>query len=206
MITHFLAPSDKSKWPHKWSVCLKSWQKHSCCIKIWSDEDIDAFIKCKDPEFYEVLNGLHKIFKLDYVRSLILESIGGIYSDMDIELISPFVHQLNKNKIYIIGASSGDEFVQNSLMISPPSDFWKGFLKESRENIINNFNQVNSYPNLKETVPGIIVRETVGPIALSKYVKKNISQVEILPANLFNQSTGICFTKHHQTGIWGFVN
>mgnify|MGYP003654512883 CR=1 FL=1 len=102
MITHFLAPSDKSKWPHKWNVCLKSWQKHSCCIKVWSDEDIDAFIKCKDPEFYEVLNGLHKIFKLDYVRSLILESIGGIYSDMDIELISPFVHQLNKNKIRLI--------------------------------------------------------------------------------------------------------
>ena len=74
-----------------------------------------------------------KIFKLDYVGSLILEKIGGAYIDMDVELISPFINQIDRNKIYIIGASSSDEVVQNSLMISPPSEFWTRFLTFSRK-------------------------------------------------------------------------
>lgn len=206
MIIHFLAPEDKNKWPLKWHKCLASWQKYNCCIKIWNDKEIDDYIKCNDLEFFNVLDGLHKIFKLDYVRSLILENIGGVYTDLDMELISPFIHQLDKNKIYLVGASSDDEYVQNSLMISPPHDFWTDFLKESRKNIIENFELVNQYPSIHEEIPGTIVRKTVGPIALSSFIKKNDYKINILPANKFNNSNGICFTKHHQTGIWGFLN
>ena len=206
MILHFLAPEDKTKWSQKWHHCLDSWKRANCCVKIWDDEEIDEFIKCNDPEFFKVLDMLHKIFKLDYVRSLILEKIGGAYVDMDIELISPFLHQIDKNKIYIIGASSGDEIVQNSMMISPPSEFWTRFLTYSRKNIIENLQAVRAYPDYEENIRGTIVRKTVGPIALSNFIEQDKQHIEILPAHLFNNSHGVCFTKHHQTGIWGFID
>tara|TARA_R110002051_G_scaffold61343_1_gene112366 strand:- start:486 stop:1106 length:621 start_codon:yes stop_codon:yes gene_type:complete len=206
MMLHFLAPEDKTKWPPKWHLCLETWKKSHCCIKVWNDEEIDEFIKCNDLEFYKVLDVVHKIFKLDYVRGLILEKIGGAYIDMDVELISPFIHQLDRNKIYIIGASSSDEVVQNSLMISPPSDFWTRFLTYSRKNIIENLNEVRAYPHIKEDLPGTLVRKTVGPIALSNFIEEDNENIEILPANLFNHSHGVCFTKHHQTGVWGFID
>lgn len=206
MTLHFLAPEDKTKWPLKWKTCLDSWQKNYGSITIWNDNDIDSFIKQNDPEFFKILLGLHKIFKLDYVRGLILEKIGGAYIDMDIELISPFIHQLDKNKIYIIGASAGDEVVQNSLMVSQPSDFWKSFLTYCRHNIYKNLKDAKTYPDLIEDLRGTIVRKTVGPIALSSFISTSNIKVEILPANLFNNSDEICFTKHHQTGIWGFID
>ena len=105
-----------------------------------------------------------------------------------------------------MGASSGDEVVQNSMMISPPSDFWGRFLTYSRKNIIENLDAVRAYPNYEEELRGTIVRKTVGPIALSDFIKQDKEDIEILPANLFNNSYGICFTKHHQTGIWGFID
>jgi mannosyltransferase OCH1-like enzyme len=206
MMLHFLAPRDKTKWSQKWHTCLESWKKYHCCIKVWDDEEIDDFIKCNDPEFYKTLKILHKIFRLDYVRSLILEKMGGAYIDMDMELKSPFLHQLNNKNIYIVGASAGDEIVQNSLMISPPSEFWTRFLTYSRKNIFENLEAVRAYPDYKETIRGTIVRKTVGPIALSNFIKQDKQHIEILPADLFNNSKGISFTKHHQTGIWGFID
>ena len=207
MIVHFLAPDDKKIWPELWKKCLKSWNKYTCVVKIWNDKEIDDYLKCYDPEFYKIIDKLHKIFKLDYVRYVILENIGGVYADMDIELISPFIHQLDKNKIYIIGASSEDEYVQNSLMISPPSKFWSDYLLFCRQNIITNIETVSKYPHIKEHIPGYIVRKTVGPIALSEFIQSNYyDSIEILPADLFNNSKNIRFTKHHQTGTWGFFD
>ena len=206
MTLHFLAPEDKNKWVAKWKFCLDTWQNSYSSIRIWNDNDIDNFIKKNDPDFFKLLNSLHKIFKLDYVRGLILEKIGGAYIDIDIELKSPFIHQLDKSKIYIIEASAGDEILQNSLMISQPSDFWKDFLTYCRNSIYDNLDEVKAYPNLIEDVRGTIVRKTVGPIALSEFTSATDKHIEILPANLFNNSKGISFTKHHQTGIWGFLD
>tara|TARA_R100001015_G_C4586230_1_gene142137 strand:- start:150 stop:773 length:624 start_codon:yes stop_codon:yes gene_type:complete len=207
MIIHFLAPEDRTKWPKLWHHCLKSWQKYNCNYKIWNDNDIDTYLKCYDSEFYKVISGLHKIFKLDYVRYVILENIGGVYADMDMELTAPFIHLLDKQKIYIVEANASDEYVQNSLMISPPSNFWSEFLLQCRKNIIENIEVVSKYPQITEHIPGHIVRKTVGPIALSEFVKQNNQySFDILPATLFNNSNDISFTKHHQTGIWGFFD
>ena len=206
MILHFLAPEDKAKWSPKWHHCLDSWKKSHHRIKIWNDTEIDEFIKSYDPGFFQVLDTLHKIYKLDYVRGLILEKIGGAYIDMDVELISPFIHQIDTNKIYVIGASCADEVVQNSLMISPPSEFWGRFLTFSRKRIFENLEAVRAFPDYDEKTKGTIVRKTVGPIALSEFIEQDTENIEILPADLFNWSQGICFTKHHHTGLWGSID
>ena len=91
-------------------------------------------------------------------------------------------------------------------MVSQPSDFWKSFLTYCRHNIYKNLKDAKTYPDLIEDLRGTIVRKTVGPIALSSFISTSNIKVEILPANLFNNSDEICFTKHHQTGIWGFID
>ena len=72
--------------------------------------------------------------------------------------------------------------------------------------IFENLEAVRAYPDYEEKLRGTIVRKTVGPIALSEFIEQDKENIKILPADLFNKSQGICFTKHHQTGIWGFID
>jgi hypothetical protein len=126
---------------------------------------------------------------------------------MDVELKSPFLHQLKKNETYIIGASCDDEYVQNSLMIGSDKDLWEQFLKFSKELVKKHIEDIKKFPNTpNEKIPGTIVRKTVGPIALSQFVLKNPVVVNVLPGHLFNNSSEISFTKHHQTSTWGLKN
>jgi mannosyltransferase OCH1-like enzyme len=207
MTINFIAPSNKASWPILWHKCFKSWQKYYSNIILWNDNEIDYLLKNYDYEFYKLLNSVDKIFKLDYVRALILYKYGGMYSDMDVELKSPFLHQLKKNETYIIGASCDDEYVQNSLMIGSDKNLWEQFLKFSKELVKKHIEDIKKFPNTpNEKIPGTIVRKTVGPIALSQFVLKNPVVVNVLPGHLFNNSSEISFTKHHQTSTWGLKN
>jgi len=70
---HLLAPEDKNKWPDVWHHCFSIFQKLPYKIKMWGDNDIDEILSKDDKEFLDILNTLPPIYKLDYVRYLILE-------------------------------------------------------------------------------------------------------------------------------------
>lgn len=209
-IIHQVAPSDKKRWSKEWFKCDKSWKKiKGYKRKIWNDrEDIDAFISKYDPYIFNVLNQFPIIYKIDYVRYLIAEKIGGIITDMDFEIIRDFTPHLDGKSIYLLDSFSPDETYQNGFVISPPSTVWTGFLSYVRQNLIDNQQKIIDrfeYPN---SLNGTFIRTMVGPIALSNYFNKEKIKHKILPHTNFNpygkyDKNDFVFTKHYGTGNWG---
>jgi mannosyltransferase OCH1-like enzyme len=207
---HLFAPKDKDKWHPVWVHCYKFWENTNYKVILWDDESIDKLLQEDDSAFFEKINSLNKIFKLDYARYLILQKFGGAYFDMDVEVVIDFLPFLFPKTIYLVEASHQvDEVVQNSIMISlekteDSTYFWEDVKEHSKYKIINNFENCK---NLYSKLPyGTIVRETIGPIMLSEaynsYLNKyNIQLLSHLHFNKYPHDFKICM--HHQTGTWG---
>ena len=59
--------------------------------RLWTDEDNLAFVKSEFPEFLRVYQGLPKpIMRADVIRYLWMFRLGGMYLDLDYELLKPF--------------------------------------------------------------------------------------------------------------------
>lgn len=210
ILVHLIAPKNKNKWHPIWLHCYKFWEESNYNIKLWNDEeDIDNLLREDDYDFFEELSSLDKIFKIDYVRYLILEKFGGAYFDMDIEVKLDFLRILDPQKTYIVESSyQKDEYVQNSIMVSleknhNSSSFWENVKKYSKSKVRNNFE--NCKDSHYKLPPGTNVRETVGPIMLSEAYKffsdSNFQLLSHLHFNNHPHDLKICM--HHQTGIWG---
>lgn len=217
MTIHFLAPEDKKKWPPIWHKCFKSWTKTKYDLNIWTDEGIDKLLQEDDNEFYEqYLNYLDPIYKYDYIRYIILKKYGGVYVDMDVELIRDFFPLLNPNIIYLMEGTGGT-YVENSLMISPTQDYtktheekthnervyyekWDRIQNKSKTNIMQQFDKIKDNKKL--------VLDLVGPNMLSTYFAKernnwNKPWYDILGYYQFgNINSTLSFTKHYYSGTW----
>jgi len=209
-IIHQVAPSDKKRWSKEWFVCDKSWSKiKGYERRVWNDRDeIDSFIKKYDPYILELMSNFPIIYKIDYVRYLILEKIGGIVTDMDFEVIRDFTPYLDGKSIYLLDSISADETYQNGFMISPPSNIWTEFLFTIREGLIKNQDKIISRYEIPGAINGTFVRTMVGPIALSNYFNSKPVPRKILPFCNFNpysnyKDNDFVFTIHYGTGNWG---
>jgi mannosyltransferase OCH1-like enzyme len=59
--------------------------------KLWTDEDNLAFVKSEYPEFLDTFQKLPKnIMRVDVIRYLIVYKFGGLYMDLDYEMLRPF--------------------------------------------------------------------------------------------------------------------
>jgi len=211
MLIHLSAPQDKSKWPDIWHQCYEYWIHSPYKIKLWNDKEIDLFLKKDDLEFFNLINKLPKICKLDYFRALVLEKYGGAYFDLDIEILLDFLPLVDPKKIYIMGHSPfplKKMKVQNSLIISSIENslffhHLKNYFKYTTKKYFNLTKEPYSH-----IIPGLNIGEIAGSIALSKFVKiyeKKFSFIEILDYKYFNYShNSIRFCIHHGTHNWEF--
>jgi hypothetical protein len=209
MVIHLIAPKNKNKWPPIWEDCYNYWVNSPYTIKLWNDEeDIDNILKEDNLDFFNLINQLPKIFKLDYVRPILLKKYGGMYIDMDIEILFDFIPQFNPNIFYVMGGHKGiskEEIAQNSLLVSPTNTLP---LWDDLKNYYN-YNVRRYFQDCKEpysrVFKGQIISETVGSIALSRFIKsyKYYYDIEILNADYFNRGNKtIKFSHHHQTHQW----
>src|SRR5437667_9239899 len=59
--------------------------------KLWTDEDNFAFVKSEFPDMLDIYLRLPKnIMRVDVIRYLWLYRLGGLYLDMDYEMLRPF--------------------------------------------------------------------------------------------------------------------
>jgi mannosyltransferase OCH1-like enzyme len=210
MTIHFLAPEDKNKWHPIWKECFNIWTQTKYNLNIWTDEGIDKLLQEDDNEFYEeYLNKLDKIYKLDYVRYIILEKYGGAYFDMDVELKIDFLQWIDNKTVYLLEGSIG-ELVTNAIMITyKECKLWSKIKDKARFNIIKNF-ELAKQDNY-HTV------ELVGPLFLSKWIAHfwNLQRqqtnpfpnIELLGYHQFNNPlNNFYFTRHGSTHTWGGLN
>ena len=193
---------DSSNWPKIWHKCYNIWKSSPYEIKLWGDKDIDNLLREDDEEFFKIIDSLPKIYKIDYVRYIILEKFGGAYFDMDIEIVDgSFLNKLNPNKMYFMEGTLGS-YIENSIMIATnfssynQSLFYrvKTYIKRK---IIDNIEDCTTYHVLKY----------VGAYALSdwfsRYIHQTDQQYGILGQYQFGSTNNeIAYTRHHQTSKW----
>tara|TARA_R110000822_G_scaffold281276_5_gene403009 strand:+ start:619 stop:1242 length:624 start_codon:yes stop_codon:yes gene_type:complete len=194
---------NRESWPPIWEQCHQSIEKLGYPIKIWNNKKIFNELKSDDEYFYnEYLSKLDSVYKWDYVRYIILERYGGIYIDMDIEILYNFFPMLNKNKMYMMEGDIG-ELYNNCLMISPNNlqtqELWRTVRLFIKQKIIDNFELCRDKYN---------VMRMVGPFALSEWFAKyfsefNLPKVGILSKYHFGQvDSDISFARHYVTSEW----
>lgn len=204
-IIHQTAPKDKNKWHPIWEQCHKSWKinfpENEYQHIMWTDEDIDIFVKNEYPQYYTFFNNLpFHIMQIDFVRYCVLHKYGGIYADMDLFCYKNFYSELSSN-ICLTESNCVDEIVQNSLMVSEPNHiFFKAcidFFKITDEDMKYVFDKA------------YFVKKKSGPYYLSEVFKfyKFKNEIQILSADYFNGRYDTFDheyrTRHMLTNIWG---
>jgi mannosyltransferase OCH1-like enzyme len=100
---------------------------------MWTDEDIDAMARSRFSWFYPLFSDFpSQIYRADAARYMMLYLYGGVYIDMDMEVMKDFYPILEKDRVSIVGSPFPNvEKVQNSLMASPPHHpFWLEVLRD----------------------------------------------------------------------------
>lgn len=196
MTIHLIAPKDKTKWSPIWHRCYNIWNLSPYKIKLWHDEDIDTLLRENDKEFFNKLQGLDKIYKWDYARILILEKFGGAYFDMDVEITSDFIKNLNPNQTYISGGSPFQDILTNWIVISPKSYCWSNFLERGKQLLLSNYDECKKNKSLVIT--------TFGPAALSRFFTiQGFQDIQILSYWHFSDiNSNLSFSKHYFTNSW----
>lgn len=216
-IIHQTAPADKSKWNVMWEPCQKTWKTNfpDWEYRMWTDEDLDEFIKTKYPWFYPTYTGYPKnINRIDAARYFILYEYGGLYADMDFECIKNFEHLLPSGKACAAESPwhESREVLQNALMASPAKHpFWVKLWDDLEKNKTN--------PDvLLATGPEVVHRTAKAyPEMFHALPRKNFSQPydndfqalgyikHNLDANLKQlklKAPPDLYARHHGTGSW----
>ncbi|MFI5172241.1 MAG: glycosyltransferase family 32 protein [Chitinophagales bacterium] len=175
---------------------------------LWTDDEIDAYVKNEFPDFYPRFISFAKhIMRVDVIRYLIMYKLGGLYLDLDYEMIKPF--DLNHFNIVLPKNRSinyGDKFngIGNCIFASVPGhSFW--------QDVINNLQE--EPPVVKHFLE---VLDTTGPAYLTKiFYKKEYTDAHVPERELFHPPTpknknqyqsiinnGISYGIHHCSGTW----
>jgi mannosyltransferase OCH1-like enzyme len=202
MTIHLISTLDKKEWPSIWQKCFNIFISSPYKVKLWNTKDIIDELKKDDLEFYNnYLESLDDIFKIDYIRYIILEKYGGAYFDLDIEIKQDFLQYLDPSRLYFLEGDVG-EHVANSLMISPSNgyqDLWAAVKLYMKQRIIKYYTQASQD---KYNVVWVI-----GSTALSNWFIKYYKQYQrplyrSLSILHFSEEHEISFARHHTTSYW----
>lgn len=180
----------------EWKYCL------------WTDEDNDEFVKKEFPQFFPVYKAFPKnIMRADAIRYLIMYKIGGLYLDLDYEMLRPFQYT-DKQLVLPVSRniSFGDKrnLLGNCIFASAPDHiFWKHII----DDLQHNPPRVDNY---------LEVLHTTGPEFLSRIFYSGSYDDACLPERLIfhpptpqnkNQykkiiQSGISEGIHHASGTW----
>jgi mannosyltransferase OCH1-like enzyme len=178
--------------------------------RLWTDEDNARFVRDEFPDFVPVFEALpRKIMRIDVIRYLILYRHGGLYLDMDYEMLRPFdlldhgcVLPLEKPPYTLAPAGQ----VCNCFMAAEPGH---PFFRAVIDDLVRTPRVVNNDDD-------VIFQS--GPLFLSRVLAELAGtgvSVHTPAAELFNRPTpatrreydavradGVTYGIHHCTGVW----
>jgi len=92
-ILHQTAPSVNHMTQSEWSLseeCRTLHEQDGWIYKLWTDDDIDRFMRVHFPSLYSYWSKLNPVIKrIDTVRYLWMYAFGGVYLDIDFECLRP---------------------------------------------------------------------------------------------------------------------
>lgn len=180
--------------------------------RLWTDADIDVYVRENHPDFYPIFCGfsLH-IMRVDVVRYLILNDIGGVYCDLDYEFLRPYDYSGYEMILSLERDTSfGDRrnCVSNYIMASRPGHpLWQYVIADLTENPP----KIATYVDvLNTTGPGFLSR-----VFFSQYTAERWPEVKLTPRPVFSPyrvhgkherklmlNSGMTWGFHLGSGTW----
>ena len=110
--------------PEKWKSSPESIKRHMPDWEyvLMTDSDNRKLIKKHFPDFLPYYDNFpHNIQRADAARYCYLYVYGGIYMDLDFEVLKPLDHLfVNDNEIYLVNSGNIGSYLTNSFMASKP--------------------------------------------------------------------------------------
>ena len=176
--------------------------------KLWTDADNDAFVRREFPEFYPVYRDFPKaIMRADVIRYLLMYKTGGVYLDLDYEVLRSFEfgdHEiiLPKNRSLQYGDPQ-DELGNCFFASAPGHPFWLEAISDLQNNppVVMNYTEVV---------------EATGPRLLTRIYRRTAFENMYTPERLLYhppstrkkkdaeriKRNGISLGIHHTWGSW----
>lgn len=163
--------------PLKWQASLESISEHMPGWKhvLMTDEDNRKLVEEHFPDFLKYYDAFpHAIQRADAVRYCWLYLHGGLYMDLDMQLLKPLDPLFTQHDgLHLVGSGNLGSYITNSFMASPPKHpFWLEVIEE-----------------MKVPVPWWCmgkhwtVMNSTGPIMLNRVAKRSHHVYAALPAS-----------------------
>lgn len=178
--------------PKKWKTSPQSIEE---LMPDWSrvlmtDEDNRKFVQTHFPDFLPYYDAFpYNIQRADAIRYMWLYVHGGIYMDLDFEVLHP-LDQLftSDSEVYLVNSGNVGSYVTNSFMASKPrSAFWLKVIEEMKK-------PLPWYYRGKH----VVVMNSTGPIMLSYVARKTgivygrLPTKYIMPCSVCNLKCSTC--------------
>jgi len=173
--------------------------------KLWTEESCLNLVKNDFSEYLNFYNNFrYEIQKIDFIRFCILYKHGGVYVDLDMEILKP-LDSLIQNKKFIFhnirDAKPNYSFVENDLMGSiKESSLWKDIIKKCVENY-----QEKLKIKVYETWKGRFILQTTGPYFLARYIKKiapNYKPLQVVYSKFHKEKKENFYIKDFKLNTW----
>lgn len=177
---------------------------------LWSEKDVLSIMDPKEIEIYKMYP--KKIQKSDYARYIVLKYFGGIYCDLDVEALKPFITLYEKYKnddLFFEECTISEDFIQETTSYKIRKGVPECALRISNYIIMArpNSRHINNIINICEDRRLLPINEdydvlyTTGPDVVSTYVdtilKSSSSAVQCL-----NKPDSDKYLRHLCDGHW----
>ncbi len=165
--------------PKKWKPSVDSINKYMPDWEhvLMTDEDNRKFVKQHFPDFLSYYDNFpYEIQRADAIRACWLYINGGIYMDLDIEILKPLDSLFTKSfGIYLVHSGNYASYITNSFMASQPKNpIWLEYIKQMKQ-------PVNRWVNYSKH---FTVMTTTGPMALTNVIANTSHLYATLPSKL----------------------
>lgn len=177
---------------------------------LWSEKDILSIMNSKEIEIYKIYP--KKIQKSDYARYIALKYFGGIYCDLDVEALKPFItlyEKYKKDDLFFEECTISEDFIQETTSHKIRKGVPECALRISNYIIMArpNSRHINNIINICENRRLLPINEdydvlyTTGPDVVSTYVdtilKSGSNAVQFL-----NKPDSDKYLRHLCDGHW----
>ncbi len=200
--------------PLEWSMLSKKVQTlhPGWEYRFWTDEDNLAFVRAEFPSFLEVYQSLPKnIMRADVIRYLLMYLIGGMYLDLDYEMLKEF--DLLQYSLVLPANRSTEidnyEQIGNCIFASEPGHpFWKIVI----DDLLTNPPRINNDLDILSATGPIYLTKILNQFsaaerkALGIYVPERMSFHPPTPQTTQEYQEILqnptCYGIHHCHGTW----
>ena len=195
--------------PEKWKPSIESVKKYMPDWKhvLMTDDMNREFVKQHFPDFLNTFDSFeYPIQRADAIRYMWLYVNGGIYLDLDIEILQDLSEIFDQDaEVYVVKSANIGSILTNSLMASKPgAKLWLEMIEAMKTSWGKEFWMVGKH---------LDVMNTTGPMMLNRVVDQTktkyhvLSTNNVLPCSVCDLEDGICnptqaYTKPLEGGSW----